>query len=103
MSQPSSHLDVFWLKLVVFWNVTPVLRLCEPLSYIFNFFFIHEFNLVVVLRASDSLRCELRRVAVEYILYVCASVVLQGLVIRRLDWKRSVFRGNSVRFVPEFR
>jgi len=26
---------------------------------------------------------ELRRVAVEYILYVCASVVLQGLIVRR--------------------
>ena len=46
---------------------------------------------------------ELRRVAVEYILYVYASVHLQGLDVRRLAWKWSVFRGNSARFVPEIR
>jgi len=59
--------------------------------------------MVGVLRASGSLSCELRRVAVEYILYVYASVHLQGLVVRRLAWKWSVFRGNSARFVPEIR
>jgi len=39
----------------------------------------------------------------SYVLYVYASVNLQGLIVRRLAWKRSVLRGNSVRFIPEFK
>jgi len=32
-----------------------------------------------------------------------ASIYLQGFIVRLLAWKRSVFRGNSVRFIPEIR
>ena len=42
MSQPSGQLDVFWLKLVMFWDVNPILRLCEPLSCIFYCFCIND-------------------------------------------------------------
>ena len=39
----------------------------------------------------------------SYVLNVLRFVVLQGLIVRLLAEKRSVFRGGSVRFVPEFK
>jgi len=39
----------------------------------------------------------------SFVLYVYASVNLQGLIVRHLAWKRSVFRRNSICFIPEFK
>jgi len=77
--------------------------LYEPLSCTFYFFCINElFCLVyserVARRVMNSGVCPL-----SYVLYVYASVNLQGFIVKRLAWKRSVFRGNSVRFIPEFK
>ena len=94
MSQPSSQLDIFWLKLVVFLECNPSTPVVWTVELYLPFLPYSWNNLVVVLRASGSLRYELRRVAVEYILYVYASVHLQGLVVRHLAWKRPVFRGT---------
>ena len=88
--------------LVMFWDVNPILRLCELMSCTFYFFCINElFNLVYSGRLA-------RRVMnfgmwpLSYVLYVYTSVNLQGLIVRRLAWKRSVLRGNFVHFIPEF-
>jgi len=89
--------------LVMFWDVNPILWLCEVLSCTFTFFCIIElFCLVFSERVA-------RRVMISgvwpssYVLYVLCFRLLQGLFVRLLAWKWSVFRGNSVRFVPEFR
>ena len=103
MSQPSGQLDVFWLKLVMFWDVNPILRLCEPLSCIFYCFSINELLCLVY---SERVARRVMNSGVwplSYVLNVYASVDLQGLIVRRLAWERSVFRGDSVRFVPKFK
>ena len=103
MSQPSSHLDVFWLKLVMFWDVNPILRLCEPLSCIFYFFCINELLYLVHYERVAHRVMNSGVWPLSYVLCVYAFVDLQGLIVRRLAWKRSVFRENYVRFVPEFK
>jgi len=68
----------------MFWDVNPILQLCEPLSSTFYFFCINElFCLVYSKRVA-------RRVInsgvwpLSYVLYVYASVNLQGFIVRRL-------------------
>ena len=85
------------------WDVNPILRLCEPLSCIFYCFCINELLCLVY---SERVARRVMNSGVwplSYVLNVYASVDLQGLIVRRLAWERSVFRGSSVRFVPEFK
>ena len=80
MSQPSGQLDVFWLKLVMFWDVNPILRLCEPLSCIFYCFCINELLCLVY---SERVARRVMNSGVwpsSYVLNVYASVDLQGLL-----------------------
>ena len=79
MSQPPSQLDIFWLKLVLFWDVNPNTPVVWTVELYLPFFLYSWVNLVGVLRASGSLSCELRRMAVELILNVLRFRQIAGI------------------------
>jgi len=62
MSQPSSQLDVFCLKLVMFWDVNPNTPVVWTVELYLPFLLYSWINLVFVLRASGSWSHEFRRV-----------------------------------------